>query len=177
MFNLLTGWTRTRHTFRSTSYRLIEKAGSWFTPNPLITICTCLKQFAAVAALCVQYEANFRPNMSIVVNALQPLLHARSAPRHWNNKLLDSRHVTRSCRQHHWDLFGNHSFFRSYTIVRFLLVIKILMIPYVIHTNSYKFQKLEPWIIWPFDIKNLFLGCLLSLLELYIYLQRIRFQT
>lgn len=33
-----------------------------------------LKQMAAVAALCVQYEADFRPNMSIVVKALQPLL-------------------------------------------------------------------------------------------------------
>ncbi|KAL2902277.1 Pto-interacting protein 1 [Bienertia sinuspersici] len=31
---------------------------------------------AAVAALCVQYEADFRPNMSIVVKALQPLLNA-----------------------------------------------------------------------------------------------------
>lgn len=31
-------------------------------------------QLAAVAALCVQYEAEFRPNMSIVVKALQPLL-------------------------------------------------------------------------------------------------------
>jgi len=38
-------------------------------------------QLAAVAALCVQYEANFRPNMSIVVKALQPLLNPpRSAP-------------------------------------------------------------------------------------------------
>lgn len=34
-------------------------------------------QLAAVAALCVQYEADFRPNMSIVVKALQPLLNAR----------------------------------------------------------------------------------------------------
>jgi hypothetical protein len=33
-------------------------------------------QLAAVAALCVQYEAEFRPNMSIVVKALQPLLKA-----------------------------------------------------------------------------------------------------
>lgn len=32
---------------------------------------------AAVAALCVQYESDFRPNMSIVVKALQPLLNAR----------------------------------------------------------------------------------------------------
>lgn len=34
-------------------------------------------QMAAVAALCVQYEADFRPNMSIVVKALQPLLNTR----------------------------------------------------------------------------------------------------
>ncbi|OWM67404.1 PTI1-like tyrosine-protein kinase 3 isoform X2 [Punica granatum] len=31
-------------------------------------------KLAAVAALCVQYEAEFRPNMSIVLKALQPLL-------------------------------------------------------------------------------------------------------
>ncbi|XP_011628667.1 PTI1-like tyrosine-protein kinase 3 isoform X2 [Amborella trichopoda] len=31
-------------------------------------------KLAAVAALCVQYESDFRPNMSIVVKALQPLL-------------------------------------------------------------------------------------------------------
>ncbi|KAK4796385.1 hypothetical protein SAY86_028711 [Trapa natans] len=37
-------------------------------------------KFAAVAALCVQYEADFRPNMSIVVKALQPLLNARAGP-------------------------------------------------------------------------------------------------
>lgn len=37
-------------------------------------------KLAAVAALCVQYEADFRPNMSIVVKALQPLLHARPGP-------------------------------------------------------------------------------------------------
>ncbi|AEC10795.1 Protein kinase superfamily protein [Arabidopsis thaliana] len=35
-------------------------------------------KLAAVAALCVQYEADFRPNMSIVVKALQPLLNARA---------------------------------------------------------------------------------------------------
>ncbi|RZC50856.1 hypothetical protein C5167_019285 [Papaver somniferum] len=33
-----------------------------------------LAKMAAVAALCVQYESEFRPNMSIVVKALQPLL-------------------------------------------------------------------------------------------------------
>lgn len=37
-------------------------------------------KMAAVAALCVQYEPDFRPNMSIVVKALQPLLSARPAP-------------------------------------------------------------------------------------------------
>ncbi|PKI76446.1 hypothetical protein CRG98_003166 [Punica granatum] len=36
-------------------------------------------KMAAVAALCVQYEADFRPNMSIVVKALQPLLNTRSS--------------------------------------------------------------------------------------------------
>lgn len=35
-------------------------------------------KMAAVAALCVQYEAEFRPNMSIIVKALQPLLNTRS---------------------------------------------------------------------------------------------------
>ncbi|CDP20710.1 unnamed protein product [Coffea canephora] len=34
-------------------------------------------KLAAVAALCVQYEAEFRPNMSIVVKALQPLLKSQ----------------------------------------------------------------------------------------------------
>ena len=38
-------------------------------------------QMAAVAALCVQYEGDFRPNMSIVVKALSPLLHSRSGNR------------------------------------------------------------------------------------------------
>ncbi|KAK8947691.1 PTI1-like tyrosine-protein kinase 3 [Platanthera guangdongensis] len=33
-----------------------------------------IAKLAAVAALCVQYEAEFRPNMSIVVKALSPLL-------------------------------------------------------------------------------------------------------
>ncbi|KAJ9548159.1 hypothetical protein OSB04_020702 [Centaurea solstitialis] len=34
-------------------------------------------KLAAVAALCVQYEADFRPNMTIVVKALQPLVNAK----------------------------------------------------------------------------------------------------
>ncbi|KAI3505628.1 hypothetical protein L1887_27761 [Cichorium endivia] len=36
-------------------------------------------KMAAVAALCVQYDAEFRPNMSIVVKALLPLLNARES--------------------------------------------------------------------------------------------------
>ncbi|XP_054804935.1 pto-interacting protein 1-like [Prosopis cineraria] len=36
-------------------------------------------KMAAVAALCLQYEAGLRPNMSIVVKALQPLLNPRPA--------------------------------------------------------------------------------------------------
>lgn len=38
-----------------------------------------IMQLAAVAALCVQYEADFRPNMTIVVKALQPLLNSKPA--------------------------------------------------------------------------------------------------
>ncbi|WMV52639.1 hypothetical protein MTR67_046024 [Solanum verrucosum] len=38
-----------------------------------------IAKMAAVAALCVQYEADFRPNMTIVVKALQPLLTAKPA--------------------------------------------------------------------------------------------------
>ncbi|KAL6867548.1 hypothetical protein ACP4OV_015572 [Aristida adscensionis] len=36
-------------------------------------------KMAAVAALCVQYESDFRPNMTIVVKALQPLLNYKPA--------------------------------------------------------------------------------------------------
>ncbi|KAI0510866.1 hypothetical protein KFK09_011476 [Dendrobium nobile] len=36
-------------------------------------------KFTAVAALCVQYEVDFRPNMGIVVKALQPLLNSRAS--------------------------------------------------------------------------------------------------
>ncbi|CAL9209180.1 unnamed protein product [Musa hybrid cultivar] len=37
-------------------------------------------KLAAVAALCVQYEAEFRPNMSIVMKALSPLLVNKQVP-------------------------------------------------------------------------------------------------
>jgi pto-interacting protein 1 len=40
----------------------------------------CLFQLAAVAALCVQYESEFRPSMSIVVKALSPLLQHKPQP-------------------------------------------------------------------------------------------------
>ncbi|KAE8718353.1 PTI1-like tyrosine-protein kinase 3 [Hibiscus syriacus] len=36
-----------------------------------------IAKLAAVAALCIQYESEFRPNMSIVVKALQPLAKAQ----------------------------------------------------------------------------------------------------
>lgn len=36
-----------------------------------------IAKMAAVAALCVQYEADFRPNMTIVVKAIQPLLNSK----------------------------------------------------------------------------------------------------
>ncbi|XP_072977557.1 probable protein kinase At2g41970 [Typha angustifolia] len=39
-------------------------------------------KLAAVAALCVQYEADFRPNMTIVVKALQPLLNSKPGQDH-----------------------------------------------------------------------------------------------
>ncbi|KAJ6819481.1 putative F-box protein [Iris pallida] len=39
-------------------------------------------KMAAVAALCVQYEADFRPNMTIVVKALQPLLNSKPGADH-----------------------------------------------------------------------------------------------
>lgn len=55
----------------------------------LVVACKCVDiryymslfsfQMAAVAALCVQYEADFRPNMTIVVKALQPLLNSKPA--------------------------------------------------------------------------------------------------
>ncbi|EPS70227.1 hypothetical protein M569_04535 [Genlisea aurea] len=37
-------------------------------------------KMAAIAAMCLQYEAGFRPNMSIVVKALEPLLSTRPPP-------------------------------------------------------------------------------------------------
>ncbi|KAH7679870.1 Non-specific serine/threonine protein kinase protein [Dioscorea alata] len=42
-------------------------------------------KMAAVAALCVQYEADFRPNMTIVVKALQPLLNSKAGQEQQQN--------------------------------------------------------------------------------------------
>ncbi|CAL0311168.1 unnamed protein product [Lupinus luteus] len=47
-----------------------ERLGEEYPPK-------AVAKMAAVAALCVQYEADFRPNMSIVVKALQPLMNPR----------------------------------------------------------------------------------------------------
>jgi len=53
--------------------------GSKSRTNKLYS-CVCvilhlvLKQMAAVAALCLQHEEHYRPEMSIVVKALSPLL-------------------------------------------------------------------------------------------------------
>jgi hypothetical protein len=47
--------------------------------NFLSCFLVIVSQLAAVAALCVQYEADFRPNMTIVVKALQPLLNSKPA--------------------------------------------------------------------------------------------------
>ena len=52
----------------------------WFSKGSKLTyVCMSFNlQMAAVAALCVQYEADFRPNMTIVVKALQPLLNVKT---------------------------------------------------------------------------------------------------
>ncbi|KAH7521398.1 hypothetical protein FEM48_Zijuj07G0028800 [Ziziphus jujuba var. spinosa] len=60
--------TRVLGTF---GYHAPEKPVDHTMPRGQQSLVTWL---AAVAALCVQYEAEFRPNMSIVVKALQPLL-------------------------------------------------------------------------------------------------------
>jgi hypothetical protein len=80
--------------------------------NPLDTL-----QLAAVAALCVQYEAEFRPNMSIVVKALSPLLQQRPAPAtaepapqpvSWNQSYVmgPSACIQPAHSMSHWEYFG-----------------------------------------------------------------------
>ncbi|CAH9071504.1 unnamed protein product [Cuscuta epithymum] len=83
LLELLTGRKPVDHTMPRGQQSLV----TWATPRlseDKVKQCvdTKLKEYppkglaklAAVAALCVQYEAEFRPNMSIVVKALLPLL-------------------------------------------------------------------------------------------------------
>lgn len=89
LLELLTGRKPVDHTLPRGQQSLV----TWATPRlseDKVTQCVdarlgedyppkAVAKFAAVAALCVQYEADFRPNMSIVVKALQPLLNSRSS--------------------------------------------------------------------------------------------------
>lgn len=91
LLELLTGRKPVDHTLPRGQQSLV----TWATPKLIedkVKQCVdprlneeypakAVAKMAAVAALCVQYEADFRPNMSIVVKALQPLLNAaRHAP-------------------------------------------------------------------------------------------------
>ncbi|KAK4256535.1 hypothetical protein QN277_006244 [Acacia crassicarpa] len=87
LLELLTGRKPVDHTLPRGQQSLV----TWATPKlseDKVKQCVDVKlegeyppkavaKMAAVAALCVQYEAEFRPNMSIVVKALQPLLNPR----------------------------------------------------------------------------------------------------
>ncbi|XP_009390974.2 pto-interacting protein 1 [Musa acuminata AAA Group] len=68
----LVTWATQRLTEDKVDQIVDEKLGGEY-PQKIVA------KVAAVAALCVQYEAELRPNMSIVVKALQPLLGARKA--------------------------------------------------------------------------------------------------
>ncbi|GAA0184448.1 hypothetical protein LIER_31736 [Lithospermum erythrorhizon] len=84
LLELLTGRKPVDHTMPRGQQSLV----TWATPRlteDKVTQCVdpklkgeyppkAIAKLAAVAALCVQYEAEFRPNMSIVVKALQSLL-------------------------------------------------------------------------------------------------------
>ncbi|CAN8280050.1 unnamed protein product [Cochlearia groenlandica] len=86
LLELLTGRKPVDHTMPRGQQSLV----TWATPRlseDKVKQCVDLKlngkyppkavaKLAAVAALCVQYESEFRPNMSIVVKALQPLLRS-----------------------------------------------------------------------------------------------------
>ncbi|KAL0334239.1 UNVERIFIED_CONTAM: putative protein kinase [Sesamum angustifolium] len=89
LLELLTGRKPVDHTMPKGQQSLV----TWATPRlseDKVKQCVDTKlnndyppkaiaKMAAVAALCVQYEADFRPNMTIVVKALQPLLNAKPA--------------------------------------------------------------------------------------------------
>jgi pto-interacting protein 1 len=85
LLELLTGRKPVDHTMPRGQQSLV----TWATPrlsedkvkqciDPKLTTYPpkAVAKLAAVAALCVQYESEFRPNMSIVVKALQPLVRA-----------------------------------------------------------------------------------------------------
>ncbi|GMH08721.1 hypothetical protein Nepgr_010561 [Nepenthes gracilis] len=90
LLELLTGRKPVDHTLPRGQQSLV----TWATPKlseDKVKLCVdprlgadyppkAVAKLAAVAALCVQFEADFRPNMSIVVKALQPLLNARPTP-------------------------------------------------------------------------------------------------
>ncbi|KAM7461500.1 hypothetical protein LguiA_029621 [Lonicera macranthoides] len=89
LLELLTGRKPVDHTMPRGQQSLV----TWATPrlsedkvkqcvDPKLKGCPpkAVAKLAAVAALCVQYEAEFRPNMSIVVKALQPLLRSTPPP-------------------------------------------------------------------------------------------------
>ncbi|XP_073525699.1 uncharacterized protein [Phyllobates terribilis] len=89
LLEILTGRKPVDHTLPRGQQSLV----TWATPKlseDKVKLCVdprlgpdyppkAVAKLAAVAALCLQYEADFRPNMSIVVKALQPLLNARPA--------------------------------------------------------------------------------------------------
>ncbi|KAL9265471.1 PTI1-like tyrosine-protein kinase 3-like protein [Drosera capensis] len=89
LLELLTGRKPVNHTMPRGQQSLV----TWATPRlseDKVKQCVDPKlkdypakgvaKLAAVAALCVQYESEFRPNMSIVVKALQPLLKPPASP-------------------------------------------------------------------------------------------------
>ncbi|KAI3902093.1 hypothetical protein MKW92_003604 [Papaver armeniacum] len=83
------GTRKNRHTRRKSSLVIIQKATPRLSEDK-VKQCVdpklnndyppkAIAKMAAVAALCVQYESDFRPNMTIVVKALQPLLASKPA--------------------------------------------------------------------------------------------------
>ncbi|KAL9254062.1 Pto-interacting protein 1-like protein [Drosera capensis] len=90
LLELLTGRKPVDHTLPRGQQSLL----TWATPKlteDKVKLCVdprlgadypvkAVAKLAAVAALCLQYDANIRPNMGIVVQALQPLLSHRSMP-------------------------------------------------------------------------------------------------
>ncbi|KAJ9559452.1 hypothetical protein OSB04_014066 [Centaurea solstitialis] len=92
LLELLTGREPVDHTLPRGQQSLV----TWATPKLIedkVNQCVdtrlngeyppkALAKMAAVAALCVQYDVEYRPNMSIVVKALQPLLNTPPGPQH-----------------------------------------------------------------------------------------------